>query len=894
MAERGGVYQASFAAGIISPRLHGRSDIAKYASGAADIENYIVRPEGGLMRRHGTRFVHPLRDQSEAGRLIPFQYSTVQGYVSIWNDDKVRFIKNRAILTETAQNITGISQNNPGVVSCTGHGYVAGDKVVIVDVAGMVQVNNREFTVANPATSTFELSGVDTTGYTAWSSGGTVAKIVEVTSPYPEAAVPDLHYAQSADYMWLTHGSYAPRNLTRTSDTAWTLSAIDYHKGPFGPLNTDDTIRVRVQHAANAKNYRPGKSTTIYSNSDIFTADHVGSLFYMEEMLFDQLDVTPWAANVASSAPSVGDQVSSNGHVYSCVQVAVGTSSGQVAPAHTQGDAWDGISTSGHAARWRYLHSRYAVFEITAYTDAKTVTADIVSYCPHGFNQPSLTITGAADDGSGSIRITSAAHGLQDGDYVFITGVTGTTEANGYWQIEDVATNTFDLVDSTFANAYSANGTIRRFATWLWRFGAFSAERGYPNAVALHEQRLFYANTEAQPFGVWGSRVADYLNFLPGTNDDDSVSYNIAAGQADPIRWLTSSNDLQLGTLSQEFAAFGGGLGDPITPSNTRIVPQSGEGSTGIQPVKIGTETVYVNRSARKVFALVFDASTNSYISQDLTKMADHLFLGRSVVRVAWVKNPIQCLFALMDDGELLSLTYNRQEQVFAWATQAINGFVEDIAALPSTDGTVDDLWMIVKRTIDSGTKRYVEYLAEPFEPTSATDKNDAGYVDSALEYSGASATALSGLWHLNGETVQVIGGGGVQATKTVSNGSVTAATAATHFWIGLNYTSYVRTLRVEPAGAGLSGRTRKVSRVTARILNSLVGLAGLTQAGANQQIVNQTTYPPATPGTELQTGEFDIQLPGDFDTKGQFTLVQSTPLPLDIVAVTAWVSGSD
>lgn len=893
MAERGGVYQASFSAGIISPRLHGRSDIAKYASGAADIENFIVRPEGGLMRRHGTRFVHPLRDQSEKGRLIPFQYSTVQGYVSIWNDDKVRFIKNRAILTETAQSITGISQNNPGVVSCTGHGYVAGDKVVIVNAAGMVQVNNREFTVANPATSTFELSGVDTTGYTAWSSGGTVAKIVEVASPYPEAAIPDLHYAQSADYMWLTHGSYAPRNLTRTSDTAWTLSAITYDNGPFAPLNSTKASQVRVTAAGTAlKNYRPGKSVTILANADIFTADHVGGLFYMEEMLFDQLAVSAWEPNEPAGTV-LTQQISSNGNVYLLVSAGAGANTGSIAPSHTQGDATDGLD-SGANKKWRYLHSRYGIFRITAYTSAKQVTATIVTHCPSGFNQPSLTITGAADDGSGSIRITSAGHGLQDGDYVFITGVTGTTEANGYWQIEDVATNTFDLVDSTFTNAYGANGTIRRFATWLWRFGAFSAERGYPNAVALHEQRLFYANTEAQPFGVWGSRVADYLNFLPGTNDDDSVSYNIAAGQADPIRWLTSSNDLQLGTLSQEFAAFGGGLGDPITPSNTRIVPQSGEGSTGIQPVKIGTETVYVNRSARKVFALVFDASTNSYISQDLTKMADHLFLGRKIVRIVWVKNPIQCIFALMDDGELLSLTYNRQEQVFAWATQAINGFVEDIAALPSTDGTVDDLWMIVKRTIDSGTKRYIEYLAEPFEPTSATDKNDAGYVDSALEYSGASATALSGLWHLNGETVQVIGAGGVQATKVVSNGAITAATAATHFWVGLNYTSYVRTLRVEPAGAGLSGRTRKVSRVTARILNSLVGLAGLTQAGANQQIVNQTTYPPATPGTELQTGEFDIQLPGDFDTKGQFTLVQSTPLPLDIVAVTAWVSGSD
>lgn len=730
--------------------------------------------------------------------------------------------------------------------------------------------------------------GSGAAGIGTWTSGGSAAIIYEITSPYGETDVPDLQYAQSADYMWLTHGTYAPRNLTRSAHTTWTLGAITYDKGPFAPLNTTDSIRVRVEHTDSAKNYRPGKSTTILSNTDIFTADHVGSLFYMEEMLLDQLDVHPWTADLGT--PTTNDQFSSNGHVYKVV--AGSGAMGTVAPSHTVGDAWDNPETTTNRRKHRYLHSRYAIFRITAYTSAKQVTADIVSYCPHGFNQPSLTITGAADDGSGNIRITSAAHGLQDDDYVFIASVGGTTEANGYWQIEDVAANTFDLKSSTFANAYTAGGTARRFATWLWRFGAFSTERGYPATVALHEQRLFYGNTEAQPFGLWGSQAGNYLGFLPGTNDDDSVSYNIAAGDADPIRWMASADNLILGSLSQEFAAFGGGLGDPITPANTRIVPQSSEGSAGIQPVH-ANETIFVSRSKRKVFAYVFDSGVNEYIAQDLTKLADHLFVGRTIVRLAWCKNPANLLFALLDNGVLLSCTYSRQEEVFAWAKHTIAGtsaVVEDIASLPSPDGTVDDLWMIVKRTVNSATVRYVEYLQPPFEPTSATDKNAAAYMDSALEYSGSSVTSLGGLMHLEGQTVRVMGSGGLQASKTVSNGSITGLTASTQFWVGLGYTSTIRPLRIEPTGAGLSGRTRKVNKVTARILNSLGGLTGLTEALAVKQLVNQTTYPPATPATELQTGEFDVILPGDFDTKGQFTIIQSDPLPLDIVALTTWV----
>lgn len=822
--------------------------------------------------------------------------------MTIWNDGKLRFIKDRAILTLTAQNITNITQANPAVVTYSGADtFTAGDKVTITGVVGMTQVNNREFTVGtvNTGANTFQLSGVNSTGYTAYSSGGTVAEIYEIDSPYGESDVPDLHTAQSADYMWITHPGYAPRNLTRSAHTSWTLASISYTRGPFGPLNTDDSKWMRVEHTDANKNYRPGKSTTVSANFDAFTANHVGSLLYMEEVLFDQLDVTPYGSDRANNTQAaVGDQYSNDGNVYQCVERSGTTNlSGQVFPVHTQGDAWDGPKGATNRAKWRYLHSRWVVLQITAYSSSRTVTAQFITYCPHGLNQPSRAITGAVNDGSGNIRITATAHGYSDGDYVFVQGVGGVSAASGYWAIEDVTTNTFDLVGSAFSGTYTTGGDARRYATWLWRFGAFSAERGYPSSVALHEQRLFYANTTAQPFGLWGSRAADYSNFFPGTDDDESVAYDIAASQADPIRWLASSNDLQLGSLSQEFAAFGGGLGDPITPSNTRIVPQSGEGSANIKPVKIGTETVYVNRAKRKVFALVFDASTSSYISQDLTKLADHLFVGRTIVRLAWVKNPAQCVYVLLDNGVLLSLTYNRQEEVFAWAVQEIGGtsaVVEDIASLPSTDGTVDDLWMIVKRTVNGGTVRYVEYLAPPFEPTSSTDKNSAAYMDSALEYSGSAVTSLGGLFHLEGETVKVMGSGGLQASKTVSNGAITGLTSSTQFWIGLGYTSVLRPLRIEPPGSGLAARTRKVSKVTARILNSLGGLVGLTEALAVKQLVNQTTYPPATTSTPLQTGEFDCNLPGDFNTEGQFTIVQSDPLPLDIVSLTSWVTGSD
>lgn len=886
---RAAVLKASFNGGVISPRLFGRSDIAKYETAAETIENFIPRPEGGLIRRPGSRYVHPLRDQTERARLIGFQFSAIQNYLTIWNDGKLRFIKDRALLTLTGQGIAGITNASPGVLTYTGSDtYANGDRVVVSGVLGMTEVNNREFTVAgvNVGAKTFQLSGINTTSYGAYSSGGTVAEIYEIDQPYTEAQVPDLVTAQSADTMWVSHPSVAPRELTRSAHTSWTLSTKSFTQGPFGPINTNSNARIRC--VATSGILSPGATgCDIYSNTDIFTNAHVGSLFYVREIYFNGDNTTlirPWQPATSSS---VGDLVRYGNNVYQAVATGAGGQTGQTAPTHTSGDAWDGLSND--RILWRYLHSGWAVLQITSFSTSKHVNATLLTQLPESMNQSPRTVNGAISSG-GLIQLqTSAVHGYSTGDWVEIAGVGGTVEANGYWQITVVDTTHFTLNGSTFVNAYASTGSSRRFATWLYAFGAFSDARGYPACVSLHEQRLFWANTTAQPTSVWGSRAGDYSFYMPeNTNDDDPIAYTIASGRVDPVRWLVSGNDLLLGTLAGERAGFGGGLGDPMTPTNTRVVPQSGEGSSDVQPVAIGTETVFVNRAQRKIFAMVFDGSVGSYVADELTKLADHFFVGRTIVKIVWAKNPCSLLWVLLDNGTLLSLTFSRKDQVFAWAKQPINGTVEDVEVIPSTDGTVDDVWMVVNRTINGGTKRYIEYIDEPFEPVSATDKSSMGYVDGALKYSGSSATVISGLFHLEGQEVRVVADGALQLNKTVSAGKITLDAAATNVYVGLPYTSVVRPLRIEPAGSGLAGTTKRVSRLGVRVLNAMSGFAGPDAAGATEEIVRRDLSDPMDASSPLQSGDFDVDLPSDYDTKGQFTVVQSDPLPLDILCFIA------
>jgi hypothetical protein len=394
------------------------------------------------------------------------------------------------------------------------------------------------------------------------------------------------------------------------------------------------------------------------------------------------------------------------------------------------------------------------------------------------------------------------------------------------------------------------------------------------------------------------SRSGDFNNHLPGTKDDDAVQYAIAAPQVNVIRWLESSDNLIIGTLAQEFAAFGGGLGDPITPTNTRITPQSNEGSAAIQPARAGNEVIFVNRSGRKLYAMDFDAAGGQYVAVDLTELAAHLTAtGNTFTRVAWARNPASVLWALRSDGVLCSLTYRKDQQVWAWARHPLSdGTVESIAVIPSPDGTVDDLWMIVNRTVNGSTKRYVEYLAQPFEPASDTDKAEMAFVDSGLRYQGSSTTTLTGLFHLEGKTVKVLVGGALQPDEVVTNGSITTDTAATDAWVGLAYTSKLRTLRPEiPTSVGtVQGRTKRVSRVTVRTLNSLGGAVCPYDEVTSEDLPGRYQDGLTDSSPVLQSGDFDINLSSDHASDGRIVVKQTDPLPLDLLSVMSFITVSE
>lgn len=915
-----GLLIGSLNSGELSPLLDGRVDKDFYAAGAKRLENFIPQVQGPVIQRSGTGYVKEVKDSSKRVVLIPWEFSTDDAYILEFGDQYMRVYRDRALVTQTAQNITGITKANPAVVTYSGSDtYANGDRVFISGVVGMVEVNNREFTVANVNTgaNTFELSGIDSSSYGSYTSGGTTAEIYEISTPYAVADLVDsegksnLTFAQQGDVMYIAHrlNTYALRKLSRTGHTAWTLATADLSKGPFTAINGDDSVRIRIRQASST--YTPGNSVRIYANSSIFESGHVGSFFYVEEILLDQLSVQPWAATVSIAGGGINSrQVSNDGNVYLLVASGSGSKTGTVAPVHTDGDAYDALDdASNHdTKKWRYLHSRWCVFKITAYTSAKQVTADIITYAPNGLDQPDFTISGAADNGSGLIRITTnSAHGYANGDYVNIRGVAGTTEANGDWQITYVDSTHFDLNGSAFVNAYSS-GTdfVVRYASWIWAHGAFSTARGFPGVVAFHEGRLVLAQTTQEPDGWWLSESDSYESFKPKSANQilatNAFRGNLADGRLNKIEWALSMDDgLVFGTSAAEHRLEPATSTNALGPGNFRTLAISGYGSRPVQPVRVGADAFFAQRAGKKLRSLGYTPDASQRVGTELSVRAEHFFKSSPLVGMAWVQEPDALLWCIRADGALIAFTFQHEQAVYAWHYHILGGYsdsgdtaepvVESVAAIPAPDGTLSELWLVVKRYIDGGTKRYIEYMRPRWLPSDeryTPSLEDAVMSDSGLTYDSTATTTVSGLWHLKGETVSVLADGKIHPDCTVdSSGKITLDYSASVIQIGLAMRARYKSMRLEaPTQTGTGqGRKKVVNEIAVRCIDATHLRYGRNFDTMRNLEFTKQSQPYEQP-VPLFSGDKKVTWPGTWDLEAYLCLENNKPVPFGIAGV--------
>jgi hypothetical protein len=307
--------------------------------------------------------------------------------------------------------------------------------------------------------------------------------------------------------------------------------------------------------------------------------------------------------------------------------------------------------------------------------------------------------------------------------------------------------------------------------------------------------------------------------------------------------------------------------------------------------VQVADVTLFLQRGNRKIreFKYVGDVNADAYQAPDMSILAEHITTG-GITQFAYQQEPDSIIWMARADGTLVGMTYRREEQVVAFHKHIIGGafnggqaVVESVATLPSETGE-DELYMIVKRTINGVTKRYVE-LMKPFNFGGVT--TGAFFVDSGLAYSGTGVTTLSGLHHLQGETVSILANGASHADKTVTNGAVSLNVSTTVAAIGYGYSSIMETLRLEAGSVdGTSqGKPKRIHAITVR-LHETVGAEVGSGPDKLDRIYFRDSSMPMDQAVPLFTGDKDVEFEGGFDDDDRIYARQTQPLPMTVLAL--------
>lgn len=515
--------------------------------------------------------------------------------------------------------------------------------------------------------------------------------IAETPSPYQEDDLFELQFRQSADVMWIVHPDYAPRKLTRTTATSFDLSTIDFTNGPFmlrnDFANADD---VTITPSAVTGDI------TLTASSAIFDPEHIalpGALFKLTQpraITETSGSRTSPVGGVIGVALDIDGTFTFNTH---------GTWTGTVRLQRNQDEeGWETYRT--------YLSSNDRNVQFTGTEEEDNVQYRInVTAITGGTINADLTVNNSTQEGIA--RITT---------YISTT-----------------------VVNATVIKDFAALTACKR-----WAEGSWSAYRGYPAAFTFFEERAVYAGTSSEPQTVWLSESGSFEDFAAGINDSDSFSLVMSSDKMNAIRWLSALEALVLGTIGGEWRIRATALDEEITPTNFNVRQQTTRGSNKIQPLPVGDATLFVDYVGRKIRELTFSDEKQKFVSPDLSALAEHITLT-GITCMAYQRNPDSIVWSVLDNGELLSMTYERDQDVVAWARHPIGGefdggasVVESVAVIPGT--SEDEVWISVKRTIDGGTVRYIEQL----QPRIAVDIEDSFFVDSGLKFDGGDAAVIT------------------------------------------------------------------------------------------------------------------------------------------------------
>lgn len=880
------INQPSMSAGEISPSLYGRVDQELYYIGLRTCVNFIVRQYGGAANAPGTKFIAEVKDSSKKVRLIPFQFNEEQTYVLAIGDEYMRVIKDGGEVLQTEKTITNVLRANPARITCNAHGYSNGDDVYISGIEGMVELNGRTFRVANKTTNDFEITdfqgnNIDSTDYSIYLSGGTAERVYTLTTPWVEADLFNLNYAQSNDILTVVHNDYYPSDVSRTDHDAWSVADFENSEGPFQDINVSATTV--YSDAATG-------SVTITASTGIFDADMVGELFYIEQHPNDATKVWETAKSISS-----GDKRRAGAHYYEAKNTAT---TGTVRPDHTEGKAYDG----DNGVQWEYLHSGFGVVRFTGFTSSTVMTGTVVKRLPEN----------AVGSGNATQNWAKAAWSLSQGypgavtyhEQRLIFGGTA-EQPNGVW-MSGTALRTFfgssfpiqdDETITLKLNSRQAN-TIRHLMDLSELVVLTSSSEQAIDSI----DGVFLATTPPTATTRSYNGSSRVIPIIIGT----SALYVQDIGSV--VRSLEYKQDVSTGNISftgLDLTARSSHLFENKTIvdwsyqrhpfSCLWVVMDDGAlyGFTYMEEQKVYAwhrhetdglyESVCCIREGRETATyFVVKRTINGVTKRYIERMQSRLFDGE-------IEDAFFVHSGLTYDGRNTSATTITITGGTTWDTPEELTLTASAATFRSTDiGDRIDF----KYTDSDGNERLLKLTISAFTSnTVVTAIPDhpvpTSYRSSAKTDWRFARNVFRPLHHIEGAEVSVLADGNVIEGITVEDGAVVLPSAAAVVHIGLPYTAQIETLDMaQPQGQG-KAKTLNIPRVFVHVQESRglkVGIDGFTSMEEVPEREEGSSYDASiAPATKV----FEVSTNSNWAKTGRICIEQDQPLPITILCIT-------
>lgn len=921
------VIQASFNAGEWSPKLFARVDLTKYRSGAALLQNWYVDYRGGASTRPGTKYILQCYKSSTQVRLIPFQASANVGYVLEFGDGYIRFFFDGSPVLEASTTITAFAA---GVFTDNGHGYVNGNWIF---------VGGNYYIITSATANTFRLTdlfgnAITTNPFTLPTS---TARVYTLTSPYLAAELSALKFVQNVSEMVICHPNHPPYLLTLITSANWTIlpitigttaaiptgvsgnystslgtapdvlysyvvTSIDSSGqestpsavalvGPCADIRTTSgTISISWAAAAGAVAYNVYKTSVSYfgvippGSIYGYIGSATGTSFIDDNIAADFSETPPIAKN-----PFVGNGVASvtvtAPGTYTTVPTVNFSGSATITASGSAVLQVQGTPTVGSGG------TGYHVGDTVAFSNGVTLTVATLS--------GSAVATWASATGQGNVSGAGAVVPTNPTAQINTSGGGTGATANLTWGVGSVIVTSpgggYTTAPTVVFGSGSAAGTAVLSST----------AGGNPTVPGFFQQRLVLAAPSVSPQTFFMSQPGSYFNFNVSSiaQPDDSITGTLVSGVLNTIKSMVpQSAGLLMFTDRNSWLINGGSNGSAVSPSALVANAQSFNGVSDVPPIIANFDVLYVQAKGSIVRDSAYNIYANVYTGTDISAVASHLFYGFQVTEWAWAEEPFKVVWAVRNDGVMLTLTFLKEQEFIGWSHQVTSGNFKSVATVVEntpTAGEVDAIYTVVQRTVAGQTLQYIERVVERTFPNGV---RSAWCVDCGIQYSGAPATSFSGAEFLAGLTVTGLADGVIIPSFVMpATGAFTLPTSASTVTIGLPFTCDLQTLPLEMGDPTIQGKVKQITDVNALVADTLglscgtdftqlvpmkdliVGNVSSMLTGLSNQVV-----------TDLVSGQAKTYINPSNNVPGQVAIRQSLPLPASVLGVVLDVDVGD